>query len=41
MRDDVISLLQEKPSLKERKSILTRIIEKIKNFVITFIDGVG
>ena len=40
MRDDVISLLQEKPSLKERKSISTRIIEKIKDFVTTFIDGV-
>jgi type I restriction enzyme R subunit len=40
LRDDVISILKERPSLKERSSISERIITRIKGFVETFIDGV-
>lgn len=40
MRDDVISIMGKRPSLKERASISERIIEKIKSFIETFIDGV-
>jgi len=40
MRDDVIGIMDKRPSLKERSSISERIIDKIKSFVETFIDGV-
>lgn len=40
MRDEVIGILEKRPSLKERSSISERIIGKIKAFVETFIDGV-
>ncbi len=40
MRDDVISIMDKRPKLKERGSISERIISKIKAFVETFIDGV-
>lgn len=39
-RDEVIEIMNTRPSLKERKSIAGRIIEKIKGFVETFVDGV-
>lgn len=41
LRDDVIGLLNERPSLKERGSIAERITTKITNFVETFINGMG
>ena len=40
MRDDVISLLHKRPTLKKRRVVSERIIDKIKSFVATFIDGV-
>ena len=40
MRDDVISIMSQRPGLKERGSISERVIGKIKAFVETFIDGV-
>ncbi len=40
MRDDVIGIMQERPALRERRSVADRVIEKIKSFVETFIDGV-
>ena len=40
MRDDVISIMQTRPSLKDRKPIAERVIGRIKDFVQTFIDGV-
>lgn len=40
MRDDVISIMEERPSLRERRGVADRVIEKIKDFVETFIDGV-
>ena len=40
MRDDVIGIMEERPPLRERRSVADRVIEKIKSFVETFIDGV-
>lgn len=40
MRDDVIGIMQKRPSLRERSSVAERVIAKIKAFVETFIDGV-
>ncbi len=41
LRDEVIALANERPSLKERAKISERILNKIVSFVETFIDGVG
>lgn len=41
LRDDIIGLMKERPSLKERASISERILNKIKSFVETFIEGMG
>lgn len=40
MRDDIIGIMEKRPSLRERSSVAERIIAKIKAFVETFIDGV-
>jgi len=40
MRDDVIGIMDKRPALRERRSVADRVIEKIKAFVETFIDGV-
>lgn len=40
MRDEVIGLLNQRPSLKERGSIAERITKKIQSFVETFINGI-
>ena len=40
MRDDVIGIMKKRPGLKERRTLAERIIGKIKDFVLTFIDGV-
>ncbi len=40
MRDDVIGMLNERPSLKERATTSERIIGKIYDFVETFISGI-
>lgn len=39
LRDDIIDTMNQRPSLKERRSIAERILEKIKKYVETFIDG--
>jgi len=39
--DEVISLMNERPSLKERASSSKRVISKILEFVHTFIEGMG
>lgn len=41
LRDDIISLLQERPPLKERANIAERITNKILSFVETFINGIN
>jgi type I restriction enzyme R subunit len=40
MSDDVIAIMSDRPKLRERKTIASRVIGKIKEFVETFIDGV-
>lgn len=39
-RDDVIGVMEKRTTLRERRSVADRIIEQIKSFVETFIDGV-
>jgi type I restriction enzyme R subunit len=41
LRDDVISLLDNPPTILQRKKIADRIIDKMKDFVRTFLDGMG
>ena len=41
MRDEVISVMKERPSLKNRASTSERVIGKIKDFIETFINGMG
>ncbi|MBO6919822.1 MAG: hypothetical protein JJ858_15445 [Rhizobiaceae bacterium] len=40
MRDDVIEIMDTRPSLKQRATVAERVIEKIKGFIETFIEGV-
>jgi len=39
LRDDIIGLMKEKPSLKERKSIAERVKDKILGLVETLLMG--
>jgi type I restriction enzyme, R subunit len=39
--DAIINMLQEKPKILERKTIMERILQRLKDFVETFINGVG
>lgn len=39
--DAIINMLQTKPKILERKTVLERILQKIKHFVETYISGVG
>lgn len=41
MRDEVIAVMNERPSLKQRASASKRVISKIVDFVETFINGMG
>jgi type I restriction enzyme, R subunit len=41
LRDEVIETMKEKPGLRERKTSSERIIDKIKGFIETFINGMG
>ncbi|MEC7029071.1 MAG: type I restriction endonuclease subunit R, partial [Pseudomonadota bacterium] len=40
MRDEVIGIMETRPSLRDRSTVAERVIGKIKDFVETFIDGV-
>ena len=40
LRDEIIDIMEIPPKLKERRTIAERIIDKIKAFVETYIDGV-
>jgi len=40
MRDEVIEIMNTRPSLKERSTVAERVIGKIRDFVETFIDGI-
>lgn len=39
--DEIVSMLELKPKILERKSVVERITSKIIDFVKTFIDGMG
>lgn len=41
LRDEVVETMKEKPGLRERKKTSERIIDKIKDFIETFINGMG
>lgn len=41
MPDEIINLLQVKPKLLERKTIIQRITDRIVQFVETYINGIG
>lgn len=41
LRDDIISIMNARPSLKERGSAAERVINKMLNFVETFISGMS
>ncbi len=40
LRDDIIAIMHTPPKLKNRRTVTERIIDQIKAFVETFIDGV-
>ncbi len=40
MRDEVIGIMNTRPSLKERKTVAERVTDKILGFVETFINGI-
>ncbi|MCF6350498.1 MAG: type I restriction endonuclease subunit R [Flavobacteriaceae bacterium] len=40
LRDEVIGMMNTRPSLKERKTVAERVTEKILGFVETFINGI-
>jgi len=41
MRDDVIAMMNKRPTLKERKTVAERVTDKILGFVETFINGIS
>src|SRR5690606_16072271 len=41
LRDEVIAVMNERPSLRDRATSSQRILTKIKDFVETFINGMG
>lgn len=40
MRDNIIGIMEKRPALRERRSVGDSVIEKIKTFVETIIEGV-
>ena len=41
LRDEIIAVMNVRPSLRDRASSSDRILGKVKDFVETFIDGMG
>ncbi|MDF0706252.1 type I restriction endonuclease subunit R [Flagellimonas okinawensis] len=41
LRDEIIAVMNERPSLRDRATLSERILGKVKGFVETFIDGMG
>lgn len=39
--DDIVNMLEEKPKILERKTVVQRITDKIINFIDTFINGMS
>jgi type I restriction enzyme R subunit len=40
LRDEIIGMMNTRPSLKERKTVAERVTDKIIGFVETFINGI-
>jgi len=40
LRDEIIQIMNKRPKLKERKTVAERVIEKVLEFVETFINGI-
>ena len=40
LRDDLIATMNDRPALKDRKSRAERVLEKIKNYIEKFIEGI-
>lgn len=41
LRDEIIAVMNERPSLRDRATSSERVLGKVKDFVETFIDGMG
>ncbi len=41
LNDDIVTILEVKPKLMERRTILPRVWARVSGFIDTFIDGVG
>ena len=41
LRDDVIAMMKQRPKLSERKTTAERLIQKVTDYVDTFINGIG
>ncbi|MCK0159038.1 type I restriction endonuclease subunit R [Allomuricauda sp. F6463D] len=41
LRDEIITVMNERPSLRDRATSSDRVLGKVKDFVETFIDGMG
>lgn len=41
LRDDIVAIMNQRPSLKDRKTKSERVTDKILNFVNTFINGIS
>ena len=41
LRDDVIAMMKQRPKLSERKTTAERLIQKVTDYVDTFINGMG
>jgi len=41
LRDDVVEILNTKPKIRDRKSIVERVTNKIMSFIETFMDDMG
>ena len=41
LRDEIIEIMNQRPSLKERKTVAERVTDKILGFVETFISGIN
>ena len=41
LRKDIISMLNEKPKIRDRKRIFERVLNKIEDFIDIFLEGIG
>ena len=41
IRDDLLGLLNQRPRLSERKTVAERVLQKMREFIDRFIEGMG